>query len=71
MEETLAEALAVLFKPHGKQEVGNVLAPTTTGKEALDHYYRAMERLKLGDWAGFGGELDQLRAVLEGDRIPR
>ena len=72
MEETLAEALAVLFKPHdGKQEVGNVLAPTTTGKEALEHYYRAMERLKLGDWAGFGGELDQLRGALEGGRIPR
>ena len=70
MEETLAEALAVLFKPHDGK-VGNVLAPTTTGKEALDHYYRAMERLKLGDWAGFGGELDQLRAVLEGGRIPR
>jgi hypothetical protein len=30
-----------------------------------------MERLKLEDWAGFGGELDQLRAVLEGGRIPR
>ena len=72
MEETLAEALAVLFKPlDGKPGVGNVLARTTTGKEALDHYYRAMERLKLGDWAGFGGELDQLRAVLEGGRMPR
>ena len=72
MEETLAEALAVLFKPlDGKPGVGNVLGRTTSGKEALDHYYRAMERLKLGDWAGFGGELDQLRAVLEGGRMPR
>jgi len=72
MEETLAEALAVLFKPlDGKPGVRNVLSPTTTGREALDHYYRAMERLKLGDWAGFGGELDQLRAVLEGGRIPQ
>ena len=62
MEETLAEALAVLFKPHdGRKKVGNVFTPATTGKEAINHYYRAMERLKLGDWAGFGGELDQLR----------
>ena len=53
-------------KPHdSKQEVGNVLSPTTPGKEALEHHYRAMERPKLEDWAGFGGELDQLRAVLE------
>jgi hypothetical protein len=34
-------------------------------REALDHYDRALERLKAGDWAGFGAELDRLRAALE------
>jgi hypothetical protein len=34
-------------------------------REALDRYGRALERLKAGDWAGFGVELDQLRSALE------
>jgi hypothetical protein len=34
-------------------------------REALDHYNRAMERLKSGDWAGFGTELDAMRGLLE------
>ena len=34
-------------------------------REALDHYTRAMERLKSGDWAGFGTELDAMRGLLE------
>ena len=72
MKETLAEALSALF------EAGT--APTapsaTTGtplagsaadrtREALDHYNHAMERLKSGDWAGFGTELDAIRGLLE------
>jgi len=34
-------------------------------REALDHYNQAMERLKSGDWAGFGTELDAMRGLLE------
>ncbi len=34
-------------------------------REALNLYSRAMERLKAGDWAGFGAEMDRLREVLE------
>jgi uncharacterized protein len=34
-------------------------------REALSHYRQAMERLKAGDWQGFGAELDQLGRVLE------
>jgi uncharacterized protein len=72
MKETLAEALAALF------EVGTApAAPSaTTGtplvgpaadraREALDHYNQAIERLKSGDWAGFGTELDAMRRLLE------
>src|SRR6266481_4838748 len=72
MKETLAEALSVLF------EAGT--APTapsaTTGtplagpaadraREALHHYNQAIERLKSGDWTGFGTELDAMRGLLE------
>ncbi len=72
MKETLAEALSALF------EAGTApAAPSaTTGtplagpaadraREALDHYNQAMERLKSGDWAGFGTELDAMRGLLE------
>jgi uncharacterized membrane protein (UPF0182 family) len=72
MKETLAEALSALF------EAGTApAAPSaTTGtplagpaadraREALDHYNQAMERLKSGDWAGFGTEFDAMRGLLE------
>jgi uncharacterized membrane protein (UPF0182 family) len=72
MKETLAEALSALF------EAGTALAApsATTGRppagpaadrarEALHHYNQAIERLKSGDWAGFGTELDAMRGLLE------
>ena len=34
-------------------------------REALAHYDRAIDRLKAGDWGGFGAELDALRPLLE------
>jgi uncharacterized protein len=65
MEETLGEALAALFK-----ETAAVTSPSkgtadARAREALAHYERAVERLKAGDWAGFGAELDALRPLLE------
>jgi len=76
MRETLAEALAALFV--------DSRAPTTAGQtpgegsaargaqEALNHYNRAMERLKSGDWTGFGKEIDAMRGLLEDiSRQPR
>jgi uncharacterized protein len=72
MEETLADALAALFREGAAAPVvGAVPAARPVGvagdrvREALDHYDRALERLKAGDWAGFGAELDQLRVALE------
>jgi len=38
----------------------------TRAHEALGHYDRALERLKAGDWGGFGEELDALGSVLHG-----
>ncbi len=65
MEETLGEALAALFK-----EAAPLTAPPggtadARAREALAHYDRAIERLKAGDWSGFGAELDAMRPLLE------
>ncbi|MBN9489443.1 MAG: UPF0182 family protein [Alphaproteobacteria bacterium] len=81
MEETLGEALAALFKetipppaipsavgttgPGRGPGPGPVGPPDKRAREALAHYDRAIERLKAGDWAGFGAELDALRPLLE------
>jgi len=65
MEGSLGEALAALFKETAQSASpprGNVDA---RAKEALAHYDRAIERLKAGDWSGFGAELDALRPLLE------
>jgi uncharacterized membrane protein (UPF0182 family) len=65
MEDSLGEALAALFK-----ETARAASPTqgtvdARAREALAHYDRAIERLKAGDWSGFGAELDALRPLLE------
>jgi uncharacterized protein len=73
MEETLAGALATLFK---ETAPASLLSPAPVefapggpadarAREALSHYDRAIERLKTGDWAGFGAELEALRPLLE------
>jgi uncharacterized protein len=72
MEETLPAALAALFK----ESVPVAAPPTPAGisptgpvdqraRDALQHYDQAIDRLKAGDWSGFGTELDALRAILE------
>ena len=75
MAETLGEALAALFKgaappPALPSAAAAATAPAgpadARAREALDHYDRAIERLKAGDWSGFGKELDALRPLLEG-----
>ena len=56
MEETLAEALSALFMEPGaapaapSAAMGTPLAGPTAdrAREALDHYHRAIERLKIG-----------------------
>ena len=72
MEDTLPAALAALFK----QSIPTAVLSTIPGvspvgpvneraRDALGHYERAIERLKAGDWSGFGSELDALRPLLE------
>ena len=73
MEETLGAALAALFKdtapaparPAEAAVASGAGPPDARAREALAHYDRALERLKAGDWSGFGAELDALRPLLE------
>ena len=72
MEETLTDALVALFRqPSGPRPAeapagaASAVVERDRAHAALAHYNRALERLKAGDWAGFGAELDELRAALE------
>jgi uncharacterized membrane protein (UPF0182 family) len=73
MKETLAEALAALFVEGGAGPpvLGATGEMPLTGpaagqaQQALDRYNQAVERLKAGDWKGFGTQLDVLRDLLE------
>lgn len=73
MEETLAAALAALYKETSPSAPlpGATPGPAPEGavdrraREALRHYDQAIERLKAGDWSGFGAELDALRPLLQ------
>jgi hypothetical protein len=72
MEETLTAALSALFvdsaaaaAPSGATEVRGEGSAARRAQEALDHYNQAIERLKSGDWTGFGKEIDAMRGVLE------
>jgi uncharacterized membrane protein (UPF0182 family) len=73
MKETLAEALAALFKDSGPDlglpgppsAADQEISTAIRAREALGHYDRAIARLKAGDWSGFGVELDAMRPLLE------
>src|SRR5438477_6259552 len=73
MKETLAEALSALFLEPGAapavsstaQEMPVTSPATSQAREALDRYNQAVERLKSGDWKGFGKQFDAMRELLE------
>ena len=74
MRETLAEALSALFAEPGAAggslQRGGRNRPATSpsasqAQQALDHYNQAVERLKSGDWKGFGKEIGVMRGLLE------
>jgi len=73
MKETLAEALAALFAESGpapvapnRMEEAPLTGPSANqSREALDRYNQAVERLKAGDWKGFGTQFDAMRELLE------
>lgn len=65
MADTLNEALAALFEATGRPAAPAGTTADSHAREALAHYERAVERLKAGDWSGFGKELNALRPLLE------
>ena len=73
MKETLAEALSALFIESGAAPTASrttegmpVTSPAASqAREALDRYNQAVERLKSGDWKGFGTQFDAMREILE------
>jgi uncharacterized membrane protein (UPF0182 family) len=67
MKETLSDALSALFATSSAAPTGAAVeAPHgAAAQEALDRYNRAMERLKSGDWARFGSEMEAVHGVLE------
>ena len=69
MKQTLAEALAALFAEGGVQPPDSGIpfagSAADRAREALQHYRQAIDRLKAGDWAEFGAQLDAMRTILE------
>ena len=79
MEPTLEESLAVIFGTEAIPPEEPEVEPPTPGEpeealsaeiaslieEAQQHYDRAQQYLKAGDWTGYGEELDALKAVLD------
>ena len=78
MEQTLGQALAALFKapaPAASAPSASAVGPSVAGvanipvndaaRAALEHYDRALTKLRAGDWAGFGSELDAMKPILE------
>lgn len=69
MKETLPEALSALFtQPDFAPTAPSALTEAShagAAQQALDHYNQAMGRLKSGDWAGYGKEIEAMRTILE------
>jgi uncharacterized membrane protein (UPF0182 family) len=78
MEPTLKGSIAAIFGAEVPPPVTVVEPPPPTEpgvpvtaeianliKEAQRHYNQAQQYLKAGDWAGYGRELDALKAVLD------
>jgi uncharacterized membrane protein (UPF0182 family) len=68
MEDTLPAALSALFKDSAQPASAGTARTGLASEQAhdaLEHYERAIDRLKAGDWSGFGTELNALRPLLE------
>jgi hypothetical protein len=73
MEENLDKALnAILDIDIAPKHPASLVKPRIKGQgvpglgeTALEHYNKAKEYLRQGDWAGFGRELDHLENILK------
>jgi uncharacterized membrane protein (UPF0182 family) len=73
MRNDLDEALRAVFSVEAvpQEQVQKALAGVPTGplstmaQEALNHYNKALNYLKQGNWAKYGDELSQIKRILE------
>ena len=76
MKPTLRESIAAIFGTEVPPTEAELPPPTVPEEpmpadiaqlieEAQQHYDKAQEYLKTGDWAGYGKELDALKTILE------
>ena len=80
MRENLEDALNELFgdaaespataSPSVRTAAATELASGSPAAQAMEHYQRSMERLRAGDWAGFGDALRQLEQSLQALQAP-
>ncbi len=75
MRKTLDEALKAVFNISASQNVTSRQLPisqqligtsvfSSQAQQALEHYNKARNYLKKNDWAGYGKELQQMKAIL-------
>jgi len=73
MEPTLAQSLAAIYPGLSTEELPTTAPPPTPGMPAelaklaelaQEHYAKAQEHLKAGDWTGWGEELQKMEEVL-------
>jgi hypothetical protein len=75
MEPTLAESLSAIYgapsavppPPPTPTPLPGIATPaevTELARQAQEHYQRAQEYLKAGDWGNWGGELEKMEEVL-------
>ena len=79
MEPTLAESLSAIYgapatvppppptptpTPTPLPDIETPAEVTELARQAQEHYQRAQEYLKAGDWGNWGGELEKMEAVL-------
>lgn len=67
MQETLEASLAVIFgkEPGEPPVIREEKSVAQLIEEAVEHYDKAQEHLREGNWAGYGEELQALREILE------
>ena len=74
MEETLEQSLQRVFGAAPAREAAQPAAAAvpeaaksdqTPARQALDHFQRAQENLKQGNWAGYGDEMKKIEALLK------
>ncbi len=80
MRENLEDALNELFgdaaespataSPSVRTAAATETAGGSPAAQAMEHYQRSMERLRAGDWAGFGDALRQLEQSLQALQAP-